>query len=26
MAAGVCRLLAPLDSADPLGIQKLLAR
>jgi hypothetical protein len=26
LAADTCRLLAPLDPADPLGIQKLLAR
>ncbi len=26
VAADVCRRIAPLDPADPLGIQKLLAR
>lgn len=26
MAADVCRVIAPLDPADPLGIQKLLRR
>ncbi len=26
MAADVCRLVGPLDPADPLGIQKLLRR
>jgi hypothetical protein len=26
LAAGICRLINPLDPADPLGIQKLLGR